>query len=75
MAFLNPVTYALDNYKNYEGCLLYSLPEQIVDNGPQFISEKYSTFNKANRVKHIKLAPCHPSTSGTAETSLQGVDV
>lgn len=50
----------------------YGLPEQIVtDNGPQFISEEFATFTKANGVKHIKSAPYHPSTNGAVERLVQ----
>ena len=46
----------------------YGLPEQLVrDNGPQFISEEFSLFLKANRVKHLRSAPYHPSSNGLAE--------
>ena len=50
----------------------YGLPEQIVtDNGPQFVSEEFATFTKANGVKHIKSAPYHPSTNGAVERLVQ----
>ena len=36
----------------------YGLPEQIVtDNGPQFVSEEFAMFTKANGVKHIRAHP------------------
>ena len=32
----------------------YRLPEQLVsDNGPQFISDEFTTFMKANGIRHI----------------------
>ena len=53
----------------------YGLPEQIVtDNGPQFVSEEFATFTKANEVKHIKSAPYHPSTNRAVERLVQILD-
>jgi len=53
-------------------CASYGLPEQIVSgNGPQFISEEFATFTKANGIKHIKSAPYHPSTNGAVERLVQ----
>ena len=47
---------------------LYGLPEQMVmDNGPQFISEQFAIFVKANGVKHIESPPYHPATNGAVE--------
>ena len=46
----------------------YGLPDQVVsDNGTQFTSEEFSQFMKANRIKHIRTAPYHPSSNGQAE--------
>ena len=48
------------------------LPEQIVtDNGPQFISEEFATYTKANGVKHIESAPYHSTTNGAIERLVQ----
>ena len=50
----------------------HGLPEQVVsDNGPQFISEEFSTFMKSNAIKHIRCAPYHPSSNGAAERFVQ----
>ena len=36
----------------------YGLPEQVVsDNGPQFVSDEFARFLKANGVKHVRCAP------------------
>ena len=44
------------------------MPQQIVsDNGPQFVSEEFSTFLKANGVRHTRCAPYHPASNGEAE--------
>ena len=40
-------------------------------NGPQFISEEFSTFMKSNAVKHIRCVPYHPSSNGAAERFVQ----
>ena len=50
----------------------YGLPTQLVsDNGPQFTSEEYASFMKRNGVKHIRCAPYHPSSNGSAEGFVQ----
>ncbi|KAL7834749.1 hypothetical protein SRHO_G00289960 [Serrasalmus rhombeus] len=49
----------------FEGHILVS------DNGPQFCSEEFSTFLKANGVKHIRSAPHHPASNGLAERFVQ----
>ena len=46
----------------------YGLTLQLVsDNGPQFTSNDFQHFMKANGVKHIKCYPYHPSSNGLAE--------
>lgn len=46
----------------------YGLPSQIVtDNGPQFVSEEFASFMKANGVKHTRCTPYHPASNGEAE--------
>ncbi|XP_033724581.1 uncharacterized protein K02A2.6-like [Pecten maximus] len=48
------------------------IPTEIVsDNGPQFVSESFKNFVKANGIKHITSAPYHPSTNGLAERFVQ----
>ena len=50
----------------------YGLPEQLVsDNGPQFISDDFTTFMKMNGIKHIRSSPYHPSSNGAAERFVQ----
>ncbi|KAK3100621.1 hypothetical protein FSP39_022706 [Pinctada imbricata] len=50
----------------------FGLPSQIVsDNGPQFTSEEFKSFVKANIIKHITSALYHPSTNGLAERFVQ----
>ena len=50
----------------------YGLPQQIVsDNGPQFISEEFATFMRANGIKHTRCAPYHPSSNGAVERFVQ----
>ena len=50
----------------------HGIPEQIVsDNGPQFASEEFADFAKANGIRHIRSAPYHPATNGLAERFVQ----
>ena len=51
---------------------MYGIPTQLVsDNGPQFTSEEFASFMKRNGIKHIRSAPYHPSTNGTAKRFVQ----
>jgi hypothetical protein len=46
----------------------WGLPEQLVsDNGPQFCSEEFKQFLKANGIKHVRSSPYHPRSNGLAE--------
>jgi len=46
----------------------FGLPQQIVtDNGPQFVSEEFAAFLKANGVRHSRCTPYHPASNGEAE--------
>ena len=46
----------------------YGLPEQLVsDNGPQFTSNEFEQFARANGIRHIKSAPYHPASNGQVE--------
>ena len=48
------------------------LPEQIVSgNGPQFVSHDFTDFLTVNVVKHIRVAPYHPTSNGTIERHVQ----
>ena len=50
----------------------FALPEQVVtDNGPQFESAEVTEFLRVNGVKHIRVAPYHPASNGTAERMVQ----
>lgn len=52
----------------------YGLPEVLVsDNGPQFTSEEFQTFLKANGVTHTCSAPFHQARNGLAEHMVQTV--
>ena len=40
-----------------------------LENGPQFISEEFDWFLKQNGIKHILIAPYHPSSNRAVATS------
>ena len=46
----------------------HGISEQVVsDNGPQFTSEDFTEFMKANGIRHTRCAPYHPASNGEAE--------
>ena len=50
----------------------FGLPEQIVsDNGLQFVAHEFAEFLRVNGVKHIRVAPYHPSSNGALERLVQ----
>ena len=50
----------------------HRLPKQLVsDNRPQFTSDEFEKFLKGNQVKHILMAPYHPSSNGLAKRFVQ----
>ena len=50
------------------------LPRQVVsDNGPQFTSGEFGEFMRQNGIRHIRVAPYHPSSNGAAEKAVQTV--
>lgn len=52
----------------------HGLCETLVsDNGTSFVSSEMNQFLEANKIKHVKTAPFHPSTNGLAERMVQTV--
>ncbi|XP_063220109.1 uncharacterized protein K02A2.6-like [Bacillus rossius redtenbacheri] len=52
----------------------YGLPENLVaDNGPQFRSEEFQQFCKANAINLQLTPPFHPQSNGAAERTVQSV--
>lgn len=46
----------------------YGFPEEIVsDNGPQLVSDEFTTFLQKNRIKHVKSPPYHAQSNGAIE--------
>ncbi|KFD49780.1 hypothetical protein M513_09375 [Trichuris suis] len=52
----------------------HGLPDVIVtDNGTAFTSFEFKQFAKANTIRHVTVAPYHPSSNGQAERMVQTV--
>ena len=46
----------------------FGLPVQVVsDNGPSLVSNEFEEFMRMNSIRHITVAPYHPSSNGLAE--------
>ena len=43
----------------------------MTDNGPQFVSDDFERFLKANGIRHIRTASYHPASNGQAERFVQ----
>ena len=52
----------------------FGIPRQLVsDNGPQFTAGQFAEFTSNNGVRHIRVAPYHPSSNGAGERAVQSV--
>ena len=50
----------------------FGLPEVMVtDNGTCFTSSEFAEFSRRNQIRHVKVAPYHPSSNGLAERAVQ----
>ena len=50
----------------------FGVPEVIVsDNGSQFIAAEFQKFCQMNGIRHIQIAPYHPSSNGLAERAVK----
>ena len=50
----------------------FGLPEMMVtDNGTYFTSSEFQEFAQHNSIRHIHIAPYHPSSNGLAERAVQ----
>ncbi|XP_064477638.1 uncharacterized protein K02A2.6-like [Ornithodoros turicata] len=52
----------------------HGLPDLVVsDNGPAFVSAKYTEFLKRNGVRKVLIPPYHPASNGAAERVVQTI--
>ncbi|XP_054276356.1 uncharacterized protein K02A2.6-like [Macrosteles quadrilineatus] len=50
----------------------HGVPDTIVsDNGSAFTSQEFRSFNESNGIRHVVVAPYHPSSNGQAERMVQ----
>ena len=50
----------------------FGLPEVMVtDNGTCFTSSEFQEFAQRNNIRHVRIAPYHPSSNGLAERAVQ----
>ena len=50
----------------------FGIPESLVsDNGPQFAAVEFQDFCRLNGIRHIRVAPYHPSSNGLAERAVR----
>lgn len=43
----------------------------VTDNGPSFVSDRFTTFLRCNGVKHVRTAPYHLASNGEAENAMR----
>jgi len=46
----------------------------VSDNGTAFTTQEFAEFAKKNGIRHVKVAPCHPSSNGLAEKAVGNVE-
>ena len=51
--------------------VLEYLETLVSDNGTCFVSKEFESFLKANGVRHLTIAPYHPSSNGLAVCAVQ----
>lgn len=52
----------------------FGIPKKIVsDNGPPFSSAELGMYFKRNGIKHLPVAPYHPSSNGAAENAVRTI--
>ncbi|XP_064475712.1 uncharacterized protein K02A2.6-like [Ornithodoros turicata] len=50
----------------------HGVPDTIVsDNGAAFTSQEFQEFMKRNQIRHVRVAPYHPSSNGQVERMVQ----
>ena len=49
----------------------FGIPETTVsDNGPQFVTDEFENFCKANGIQQVRVAPYHPASNELAERAV-----
>lgn len=52
----------------------FGIPKKLVsDNGPPFSSNELAMYLKRNGIKHLAVAPYHPSSNGAAENAVRTI--
>ncbi|XP_049524984.1 uncharacterized protein K02A2.6-like [Dermacentor silvarum] len=51
---------------------VHGVPDTVVsDNGTAFCSEEFQVFMRDNQIRHVRVAPYHPSSNGQVERMVQ----
>ena len=65
-------TKTVDQFKSI--CAKFGIPEEIkTDNGPQFISQEFSSFCKQYEIKHTTSTPRYPQSNGESERAVRTI--
>ena len=70
--FVNSSTSQVTIEKMWQSFVPFGLPQtSVTDNSTQLTSAEFSQFTTLNGIKYVMSSPCHPSTEGLAEQTIQ----